>query len=240
MSRRTRPLAQTCSACHSLRGQYSRVPCDDPSDCGSIETSLPTSGRPSWSSLRPCSTWGTTACSGSGSPNDEAAASAARARASQLSGPAARVGERHRAWVAYTPPAITGGPTIRLSPIASWFVAFDANNPVEIGPQAVLDYADQLAGRLDHEYRETLARERTLAGRVARFVTWEAIPSERREGLRRTAAHPNDPPPLTCVHLSLRWLRFGVPLQLPHAMPLTTAAVRTGRQDWGSWWSQPR
>ena len=97
---------------------------------------------------------------------------------SQLSGPAARVGERHNAWVAYTPPAITGGPTLRLSPIASWFVAFDANNPVEIGPQAVPDYAVQLTGRLDHEYRETLARERTLAGRVARFVT---LPREVRE-----------------------------------------------------------
>lgn len=111
-------------------------------------------------------------------PVDAAAASAARARVSQLSGPAARVAEEHGAWMAYTPPPIIGGATVHFSPIANWSVVFDTSHPMEVRVENVLDYANQLVGRLDHQHRDARARERTLAGKVARFATF---PREVRE-----------------------------------------------------------
>jgi hypothetical protein len=75
------------------------------------------------------------------------------------------------------PPAFRQPPRT-VNPILSWSTALEPPNSMRM--EDVLDYSDRAIGMLDGRARQASAVERSLAGRVARLISF---PSEVREAI---------------------------------------------------------
>jgi hypothetical protein len=91
-----------------------------------------------------------------------------RAIVNQRSGPATKAAEAANIALTLREPPAVGGREHVVNAIATWWSALDPPNLLPM--QSVFDYCAQVIGHLTAMRDEAEARERTLAGRVARFV----------------------------------------------------------------------
>ena len=102
-------------------------------------------------------------------PYSEADIEAQRAEVARLSGPAAMAAAEARVLVTMQDPAVIGGRIKTINPLQGWFQALEGG-PLGLSRGDVLDAANQTIGVLEARRRSAEQTERSLAGRVARFI----------------------------------------------------------------------
>jgi hypothetical protein len=112
-----------------------------------------------------------------------------RTKVNEAAGPAQAAAATTGLRFHISPPPASRQPAMNVNPIASWTSALEPPNLLTM--EHIFDYCDQVIGVLDGEAEEARTKERTLAGRIARFL---AFPSEVREAAR--AQYPRVPPKL--------------------------------------------
>lgn len=104
-----------------------------------------------------------------------------RAHVAELSGSAAIACAEAGVTVIYQDAPIAGGRQTTINPVQSWSYALDGTG--HVGVDVVLDSCNQAIGILKTRYEEAHRLERSLAGRVARFIRFPAQ-------VRRAAGFP--------------------------------------------------
>jgi hypothetical protein len=98
----------------------------------------------------------------------ESEAAVLRAEVARLSGAAAVVADRVAGPLEVVPPPMVGGVVKRMNPIRNWNVPLEPPN--DLDTHHVLDYCNQAIGIIDAQLAQAKEEERSLAGRIARFV----------------------------------------------------------------------
>lgn len=101
-------------------------------------------------------------------PQQEGRGETLRSTVSELAGPASNAANEAGILVTLQEPLAVGGRSHTVNAIMSWSTILDPPNLLTA--QAVLDYCSQVIGSLQAEKKSAEAQERSLAGRVARFV----------------------------------------------------------------------
>jgi hypothetical protein len=109
-----------------------------------------------------------------------------RQRVNEAAGPAAQAAATTGALCVVRPPGFLGWPARKVNAISSWTGALKLPNLPSV--EGVLDYADQVAAVLTEQAEAAAVQERTLAGRLGRFL---AFPYAVQDAAR--SQHPGFP-----------------------------------------------